>query len=100
MQKRRKRKFDTLVAGLFTGLLLPVCIFTGVFLLRESSMAFSDYLSSMWRIHALVKIASLCVLPNVAAFWVFLSLKFERAARGVLGATLLYAFLVLISRAF
>jgi hypothetical protein len=54
----------------------------------------------MWRLQALIKIFSLCVFTNLAAFWGFLRLKYERAARGVLGATILYAIVVLISKAF
>ena len=85
---------------MLAGLLLPLVVFIAVYLLREGAMGFSDYLRSMWKVRALIKIVSLCVLPNVGAFWFFLSLKYERAARGVLGATILYAFVVLFSRAF
>jgi len=100
MQKAHNRKFDRMGVGLLTGLLLPVIIFFLIYLIGEDSVSFSDYLQSMWKLQALVKIMSLCVFANLAAFWGFLKLKYERAARGVLGATILYAFLVLISRAF
>ena len=49
---------------------------------------------------ALIKLGSLCVFANVGVFWLFLQKKYEKAARGVLGATILYAFVVLISRGF
>ncbi|HPF50729.1 MAG TPA: hypothetical protein PK335_04095 [Draconibacterium sp.] len=100
MQKARNRKFDRMEIGLLTGLLLPVIIFFLVYLIGEDSVSFPNYLKSMWKLQALVKIMSLCVFANLALFWGFLKLKYERAARGVLGATILYAFLVLISRAF
>lgn len=99
MQKSRKKKLDKVGGGLLTGLLLPFVIFVGIYLVRDSSLRFSDYLKSLWMIHVLLKIGSLCVLANVAAFWGFLHLKYERAARGVLGATILWAFVVLISKA-
>lgn len=100
MQKARRSKIDRMEIGLLTGLLLPIVVFFLVYLIGETSVSFSDYLISMWKLQALVKIMSLCVFTNLAAFWLFLKFKFERAARGVLGATILYAFLVLISRAF
>ena len=100
MQKARNRKIDRMGVGLLVGLLLPVIIFLLVYLIGENSVSFADYLESMWKLQALVKIMSLCVFTNVATFWGFLKLKYELAARGVLGATILYAFLVLISRAF
>jgi len=100
MPKRKNKKLDAVGVGLLVGLLLPLLVFVVVYLVRDSSIGFSDYINSLWKIHVLMKVGSLCVLANVAAFWGFLSLKYERAARGVLGATLLYAFVVLISRAF
>lgn len=86
--------------GLIAGLLLPLVVFFVVYLIGENSVSFTDYLKGMWRMQALIKIFSLCVFTNLAMFWGFLQLKFERAARGVLGATILYALVVLISRAF
>lgn len=100
MQKARSKKFDQMGVGLLTGLVLPVLIFFLVYIIGENSVSFTDYLRSMWKLQALVKIMSLCVFANLAAFWGFLKLKYEQAARGVLGATILYAFLVLITRAF
>ncbi|MFV0591337.1 MAG: hypothetical protein ACK5M7_08130 [Draconibacterium sp.] len=99
MTQSRRHKLDNVGAGLLTGLLLPLFIFLIVYLVKEPELSFSEYLKGLWRIHALIKIGSLCVFANLAVFWVFLKLKYERAARGVLGATLLYAFVVLISKA-
>ncbi|WP_321376146.1 hypothetical protein [uncultured Draconibacterium sp.] len=99
MQLRKKNKYDTVGIGVLTGLILPIAIFFIVYLIGENEMSFTNYISGMWRMQALVKIGSLCVFTNVAAFWIFLRLKYEKAARGVLGATILYAFVVLISRA-
>lgn len=99
MQRRKKNKYDTVGIGVLTGLILPIAIFFIVYLIGENEMSFTNYISGMWRMQALVKIGSLCVFTNVAAFWIFLRLKYEKAARGVLGATILYAFVVLISRA-
>lgn len=84
---------------MLAGLALPLLIFVIVYLVNDSSVAFSDYLESLWKIRVLLKVGSLCVFANVAIFWGFLHLKYEKAARGVLAATLLYAFVVLISRA-
>ncbi|MCK3684546.1 hypothetical protein [Maribellus sp. YY47] len=99
MPKNRKHKLDTVGTGLLAGLALPLVIFLMVYLVRQPGISFSEYLTGLWRIHALIKIGSLCVFANLAVFWGFLRIKYERAARGVLGATLLYAFVVLISKA-
>jgi len=40
------------------------------------------------------------VFANLLVFMGFIRLKYEQSARGVLGATILYALAVLISKAF
>lgn len=99
MQRRKRNKLDKFEVGFLAGLVLPVAIFFGVFLASDQTDSFVQYLKGMWRMQALIKLGSLCVFANVAVFWLFLQKKFEKAARGVLGATILYAFAVLISRA-
>jgi hypothetical protein len=99
MQQRKKNKFDRMEIGALVGLAVPIVIFFVVYLANETHVSFYDYMKGLWRLQALIKLGSLCVFANVAAFWGFLHLKYERAARGVLGATIVYAFVVLISRA-
>ena len=100
MQRRKKNRIDRLETGLLAGLVLPVVIFFAVYLAKGSEGTFLDYIKGMWRMQALIKLGSLCVFANVGVFWLFLQKKYEKAARGVLGATILYAFVVLISRGF
>jgi len=99
MPKSKQSKYDKVGVGVLTGLVLPLIIFFIVYMVGENDMSFLNYLAGMRRMQALVKIGSLCVFTNVGAFWMFLKLKYEKAARGVLGATILYALLVLILRA-
>ena len=98
MQRRKRNKLDTFGFGFLSGLVLPVIIFFVVYLTKETTVSFVDYIRGMWKLQALIKLGSLCVFANVAVFWIFLKQKYEKAARGVLGATILYAFVVLISK--
>lgn len=100
MQARKKNKFDNTGIGLFVGFLLPLFIFFVVYLFSENDLPFPDYIKGLWRLQSLVKLGSLCVFANSAVFMGFIKLKYDKAARGVLGATLVYALVVLISRAF
>jgi hypothetical protein len=100
MQRSRRKKLDNTGIGLVAGLILPLLVFAIVYFVNDSSITFSDYVKSLWKIRVLLKVGSLCIFANLAIFWGFLHLKYEKAARGVLAATLLYAFVVLISRAF
>lgn len=99
MQTRRRKRFDNNGIGLLIGFVLPVIIFFAVYYFGESGITFSNYVGNLWHLHALVKLGSLCVFANSAVFMGFIKLKYDKAARGVLGATLFYALCVLISRA-
>ena len=100
MQRKKEKRYDKTVVGFLAGLLLPVIIFFTVFLFSDQGISFLDYIKNMWHLHALIKLGSLCVFANILIFMGFIRLKYDRAARGVLGATMLYALGVLLSKAF
>ncbi len=98
MQQNRRKKFDKTAIGLLTGFALPIVVFFVVYLFGNNNISFFDYMKGLWNLQALVKLGSLCVFLNSAVFMGFIQLKYEKAARGVLGATIFYAILVMISR--
>jgi hypothetical protein len=100
MRRRKNNKLDNTGIGLFVGFLMPVVIFFAVYYISESGISFSNYIGNLMYLQSLVKLGSLCVFANSAVFMGFIKLKYDKAARGVLGATIIYAFAVLISRAF
>lgn len=100
MQQRRKNRFDQTGLGFLIGFVLPVLVFLIVYITGNNDVSFLDYLKGLWYLQALVKLGSLCVFLNSAVFMLFIKLKYEKTARGILGATILYALIVLISRAF
>ena len=94
------KKQNRIRSGLIPGLLLPVAVFVAMYLLSGKKEVFSDYLYNLWILNALVKLLTLCVLPNLVLFLLFMGRKYDLAARGVLMATFLYAFIVVISKVF
>lgn len=101
MKRRKKRKpFDSPGIGFLSGFLVPVLVFFAVFWFGERGVSFENYVKNLWHLQALVKLGSLCVFANLLVFMGFIRLKHEQSARGVLGATILYALAVLISKAF
>lgn len=98
---RSKRKpMDLPLVGFLAGFLVPVIIFLVVYFFGEKNVSFSNYVKSLWHLQALLKLGSLCVFANLLVFMGFIKINYERAARGVLGATIIYALVVLISKAF
>lgn len=100
MRRRKHNTFDSPPTGFLVGFLVPVVVFFAVYFFGDKSISFKNYVGNLWHLQALVKLGSLCVFANLSAFWVFIKLKYDQAARGVLGATIIYALIILISKAF
>lgn len=100
MQRRRTNRFDNAGIGFLIGFIVPVVVFFVVYLIGKNEISVSEYIKSLEQLNVLVKLGSLCVFLNSAIFMGFIKMKFEKTARGILGATILYAFVILISRAF
>ncbi|MCG6188851.1 hypothetical protein [Maribellus maritimus] len=99
-QRKRRNRWDQTGIGFLAGFFVPLIIFFSVYFFGDSETSFSNYIKSLWHIHLLVKLGSLCVFANLAIFMGFIQKKYDKAAKGVLAATLIYAFAVLVSRAF
>lgn len=93
-----KRNINKIKFGFWPGLLLPLVMFLAMYLARYHEVGFWEYVQNLWRFYMLVKLLTLCVLPNLLLFFYFIRMKYDLAARGVLMATFLYAFLVIISK--
>jgi hypothetical protein len=100
MQRRKTNRFDNVGIGFLIGFLLPVLVFFAVYLIGKNEVSIADYTNSLMKLNVMIKLGSLCVFVNSAAFMGLLQLKFEKTARGILGATIIYAFVVLITQAF
>lgn len=100
MIRRKQKRFDSAGIGFLLGFSVPVLVFFLVYLFSDQDEPFKSYISNMWRLHALVKLASLCIFANILTFMGFIRLKYDQSARGVLGATIIYGLAILISRAF
>jgi hypothetical protein len=100
MQRRRTNRFDNVGIGFLIGFILPIFVFFVVYLIGENEISVTEYIKSLQKLNVLIKLGSLCVFVNSAVFMGFIKLKFEKTARGMLGATIIYAFAILISRAF
>ncbi len=99
MQKRVKKQVNRPITGFFAGFLIPLIIFVAVYFIRETEISFKDYVISLTRLNALIKLGSLCVFANLLVFMGFIRINYDRAARGVLGATIIYAIIILIVKA-
>jgi len=91
------KKLDKFRIGFITGLIIPVCTLTIVYIYKfypsYTIKEFFDFLETM---HITTKLFSLCVLPNLGLFFLFLWGDLNKGARGALGATIITAIIVVI----
>jgi hypothetical protein len=90
-----EKRFDSLVSGLIPALVLPSVTLVVIWLIKSDS-PFKDFLVDFQRLHMLSKVISLSALPNLLLFFLFIWTGRNLSARGVIFATLLLAFLMLI----
>ncbi len=86
--------------GLAWGIFVPLVIFLIIYLLRYGEIPLSQFLSNLREMRILIKILSLCGFFNLVTFLLFYRRKMDKAAKGVIAATFIYAILVLLSRLF
>lgn len=85
-------KFDSLAVGIIIGLLIPVISFFIFYHVTLKPYARNEYLfEAIVKGAMLGKILSLCIIPNLVPFFIFIWLNFLRTTRGVLSITVFLA---------
>lgn len=87
---------DNVWTGLISGITAPMiafAVYTKIKFPHETIMAVMQSISSLGIVSATI---SLSVFVNLLVFFIFIWNKADRSAKGVLGATFIYAFIVVI----
>ena len=90
-----KSRYDLVKLGFALGVIVPILSFFIVYEYKFNSFslkAFYDFLVTM---HALSKLLSLMVIPNLLVFFIFIWTNHLFAARGVLAATVFDAIVIM-----
>ncbi len=90
------RKFDKIWLGLIFGFVMPFVVMFLFYLSTYAYLTVPDFLRKMAFQAVLVKLLSLCAVVNLGTFFLFFQTKNDKAARGVILATLILAFVVMI----
>lgn len=88
-------KYDRLLPGLIAGIVLPAFAFLVSWLILSDN-SIGEYFHQFRVMNRLSGIISLTALPNLLLFFIFIWLNMYRAARGVITATFILAFVMLI----
>lgn len=94
------QKYDNLIAGIISGLIFPLIVGFGIWVFTARGRSILAYLEKISEANIVTHAISICVFPNVLIFLLFLRFDMLRAARGVLGMTILYAAIVFALKLF
>jgi hypothetical protein len=97
---RLNKKLNKTWIGLSAGILIPVMATVVFYFAENHTKSYIDYLGLMVRMDILSHIVSICALPNLLIFFIFIWSELYYSARGVVFATMIWAFFVLILRFF
>lgn len=96
MKTKKKQSKKGLISGLVIGLIVPLVGLIIFYFSKSYDMNFVEYLKTIKGIGIASPLLSLCVIPNLLAFFIFIWQDKLIYARGVMMATLLYAIAVFI----
>jgi len=90
-----KSRYDLVKLGFALGILAPLISFLIVYLIKFRGYAPHEFYNLMITMHALPKILSLMVIPNLLVFFIFIWTDHLYTARGVLAATVFDALAIM-----
>ncbi len=91
---RFRERFDSIITGVIGGIIIPVTAFLIFFLVTRKGLSFSGYLDKIAEAGNVSEVMSISVFANIVIFLIFNRLDMLRAAKGVLGITIVWAFAV------
>ena len=83
----RLKKFDTLVTGIISGLVLPVIVYFILYYAKIQDVRFTVFSHHLVIANIIPVIISHCILPNFLLFFAFNGLNWMQASKGILGIT-------------
>ncbi len=95
MQRERLNKP---LLGYIGGFLLPFFTLVIIYLTMYTGKSFVDFLEITWIQGNMSRVLSLSMLPNLGLFFVFIWTNKLKTAQGVLGSTIILAFIIIVLR--
>ena len=92
---KTEKRFNSVFTGLIPGILLPLITLVIFWAVRFDG-GFFEFITLFGRMGILSKVLSLCILPNLLLFFIFIWTNRTFSARGVIFATIVMAFVMLV----
>ena len=91
-------KYNNIVLGSIIGIIAPVIGVTLFYFYKDIDKSILDFLIYLKNNSVITHTISICVIPNLLLFFIFIWTKRFQSARGVTLATMIWAFTILILR--
>jgi len=91
-------KKNSIALGIISGIIAPMIGLLCYWLFSFRQMGLSEFLIYFHRYKLVSAALSTCLVFNLGVFFLFLYLKWETSAKGVLIATFLYAIIVVLAK--
>lgn len=92
-----KNRLNTMTTGLMGGLIVPILSFFGIAIYRMSTgVSFNGFIVFLMEADILTKLVSLCLLPNLLLFFIFIWTSRLKSARGVIMSMFVFGLLILV----
>ena len=92
---KAERSLDSMILGVIAGIILPLISLLIIWLVRYEGGLF-EFLSRFQEMGILSKVISLAAIPNLLLFFICVWTNRNFSARGVIFATLIVAFVMLV----
>jgi len=96
--RKPRSKYDSLIIGLISGLIVPVVFLLIFNLVKYPEMNPVEFLRLFLDLKIMTHLISLCAIPNLILFFIFIGRNNYLSARGVIMATFIIVAIVLILR--
>jgi len=90
------KNLNHVVIGSLLGILIPPVVLLITYHYRLHAHSFAEFIHFLLTFQALSNLISLCAVPNLLLFFVFIWTERMASARGVVMSTMFYAFLVFV----
>ena len=91
-----KAKYNNIWFGAVLGLVVPVITIFAAYWIRFGYMDLGEFFEKMIAVRKLSALISLCAVPNLLIFLIFIWLNYLYSARGVLLSTIILGMAMLV----
>lgn len=95
-----EKKANSQPLGYLLGGLLPIATLVVIYLVAYPGHNLKAFIEILWIQKSFSRMLSIAVFPNLGIFFIFIWTNRMRSAKGVLGATIIFAIIVFATRLF